>query len=370
MERSIERVRSKAWKRTNSPVVRVVLVVLVATGLLAGCETEELITDSATSKSLELVSGDVQAGETRGLLKKPFVVRALDAQEQPMAGVIVDWVIRKGRGHLSVQSSVTDTEGIASATYTLGPEAGISVVEATIKPSGSSASFRAINFPATKESSAVYMREHSHRDGSYSRYVLDDSGRFELQLASFTQGLQTHEGTYQGSGSEVTFKFNDSSSYTATGELEDGRLDVRYNINMVISQGFEGGVYVLVNMESGDDNGGSPPGPGEFPPVLESDAVYGRASPTRFGHDSRFLFFADGSFDLQTETEWGWHTYSGTYRRTGYEIAFEWEGWSAAGPWEATATIDGNRIHVEYNIVMWLTDFDPGTYELESGEGF
>jgi hypothetical protein len=45
-------------------------------------------------------------------------------------------------------------------------------------------------------------------------------------------------------------------------------------------------------------------------------------------------------------------------------ITFEWEGWSVAGPWGATATISDDSLSVEYNLIMQLTDFEDAVYVL------
>jgi hypothetical protein len=45
-------------------------------------------------------------------------------------------------------------------------------------------------------------------------------------------------------------------------------------------------------------------------------------------------------------------------------ITFDWEGWSAAGPWGATGSIRGDSLTVEYNLIMQLTDFEDAVYAL------
>ena len=43
-------------------------------------------------------------------------------------------------------------------------------------------------------------------------------------------------------------------------------------------------------------------------------------------------------------------------------ITFAWEGWSVAGSWGATGTIRGDRLTVQYNLIMQLTDFEDAVY--------
>jgi hypothetical protein len=45
-------------------------------------------------------------------------------------------------------------------------------------------------------------------------------------------------------------------------------------------------------------------------------------------------------------------------------ITFDWEGWSAAGPWGATGSIRGDSLTVEFNLIMQLTDFEDAVYAL------
>ncbi len=73
---------------------------------------------------------------------------------------------------------------------------------------------------------------------------------------------------------------------------------------------------------------------------------------------SRFVFFDTGQFSLQFPNG----DYQGTYTQSGTAITFQWEGWSTAGPWGATATLSGDKLTVDYNTVMELTDFEDAVY--------
>jgi hypothetical protein len=78
---------------------------------------------------------------------------------------------------------------------------------------------------------------------------------------------------------------------------------------------------------------------------------------------SRYVFYPDGSFALQfLSARFSFVEYRGTYTRTDSRIKFEWEGWSVAGNWEASALLEGDRLSVAYNIIMWMTDFLDGVY--------
>jgi hypothetical protein len=76
---------------------------------------------------------------------------------------------------------------------------------------------------------------------------------------------------------------------------------------------------------------------------------------------SRFVLGDDGRFALQYE---GIAEYRGTYSysdATG-TLTFEWEGWSTAGPWGATASVRDDVLTVSFNVVMQLSDFENARY--------
>ncbi len=54
--------------------------------------------------------------------------------------------------------------------------------------------------------------------------------------------------------------------------------------------------------------------------------------------------------------------YPGRYTESDGTITFDWDGWSAAGPWGATATITAEVLTVRYNFIMEMTDFENAVY--------
>jgi len=74
--------------------------------------------------------------------------------------------------------------------------------------------------------------------------------------------------------------------------------------------------------------------------------------------NSRFVLYDSGAFDL----DYPGGGYGGSWTDANGVITFEWKGWSAAGPWGATATLQGDTLTVRYNIVMQLTDFEDAAY--------
>jgi hypothetical protein len=77
---------------------------------------------------------------------------------------------------------------------------------------------------------------------------------------------------------------------------------------------------------------------------------------------SRYVLYPDGTFALQFGGPG--LQYRGRYTESNSVIVFDWDGWSTAGPWGATGTLDGDIMTVRYNLVMMLTDFEDGAYRL------
>lgn len=122
----------------------------------------------------------------------------------------------------------------------------------------------------------------------------------------------------------------------------------------------------LVFVTVGDGAAYKPPG--EFPIVSETAEVYVRESLGSFGSLSRYVLFPAGRFELQYLTSRsGYLSYAGSFTRTGADLSFLFNGASIAGPWEATGVLDGDRLRIEYNIIMFLSDFEDGVY-VRSGE--
>jgi len=108
-----------------------------------------------------------------------------------------------------------------------------------------------------------------------------------------------------------------------------------------------------------------PPVPTGFPPlsgpartfVFERELSFHVAAYTK---TSRFVLYDNGAFALLYDVG----EYRGRYTESNGEIAFDWEGSSAAGPWGATGTLKQDSLTVQYNVIMQLTDFEDAVYVL------
>ena len=78
--------------------------------------------------------------------------------------------------------------------------------------------------------------------------------------------------------------------------------------------------------------------------------------------ESRFVLYDNGAFMLRFVGQGG--EYRGEYSEADGVITFEWEGWSVAGPWGATGAVKGDRLTVQYNLIMQMTDFEDAVYAL------
>jgi len=103
------------------------------------------------------------------------------------------------------------------------------------------------SFPPVVGSAQTYAIEHPDSLGHVSRYVMYDSGAFELQYSTSERGVLTYRGRYARSGSRIDFDFdgsNTAGAWEATGVIDGDRLAVEYNNAMMLAD-FEDAVYLL-----------------------------------------------------------------------------------------------------------------------------
>ena len=94
------------------------------------CRREGLrcVFDNQPHPALLKISGDNQKGAALAPLSQPFVVEAQDAKGAASAGVAVTFAVVTGGGTLSTTNTMTDANGRAQSTLTLGPNLGINTV--------------------------------------------------------------------------------------------------------------------------------------------------------------------------------------------------------------------------------------------------
>ena len=99
--------------------------------------------EQAMPHRLEKVCGEGQEGTVGVALAEPFVVSVLDEDGAAIAGAVVTFSITAGGGTLSSTTATTDANGRAATRLTLGSDAGINTVSATV------AGLESVTFTAT-----------------------------------------------------------------------------------------------------------------------------------------------------------------------------------------------------------------------------
>lgn len=91
---------------------------------LAPVESPAFEVTPGPAADLELVLGDGQSGIVGTALTSPIRFRVLDALGSPVTGVTVMFAVLGGGGHVSPASAVSDANGLAQTTWTLGLTVG------------------------------------------------------------------------------------------------------------------------------------------------------------------------------------------------------------------------------------------------------
>lgn len=111
--------------------------------LLAACSSEGGTGPQGLVLARAASSGDGQTGAPGSVLS-PFRIQ-LTSGGNPVAGAIINWSVASGAGTLDVPTSVTDANGLASATLTLGLTTG----QTSVRAAASGASGSPVTFTGT-----------------------------------------------------------------------------------------------------------------------------------------------------------------------------------------------------------------------------
>lgn len=143
----------------------------------------------------------------------------------------------------------------------------------------------------------------------------------------------------------------------------DGFAEVRFTpsergrAKVLVAAGIDGIQGTPVTFTTVDD----------LSPLRGGVLIYERAGPQSAGtiayHGSlseRYVLYEDGTFGLQfTSGRYGFFEYPGSYSIRDELITFDFDDDSR---WQATGRIRGDRLSVEYNLIMYLSDFEDGVY--------
>jgi VCBS repeat-containing protein len=103
-----------------------------------------------------VVDGNGQSAPAGTKLDKELVVRLLDAENNPIAGRPVSWVVGTGGGSASPETSATDGNGQAKTEWTLGPTPGPNTLTAVVSGVGNGS----FNATGTKLESNTRITSH------------------------------------------------------------------------------------------------------------------------------------------------------------------------------------------------------------------
>jgi hypothetical protein len=99
----------------------------------AACDDKvDIVNAVAAATSITVASGDRQFGEVGQPLAQPIVVHVSDQNGASIANAAVNWTVLFGGGSVSASSSLTDGNGDASVTWTMGPTVGADSLRAAI----------------------------------------------------------------------------------------------------------------------------------------------------------------------------------------------------------------------------------------------
>lgn len=141
-------------ERTLGPTIGRQTTIAMSEGL-AGSPTTFVHTAVAGDASrLIIVSGNNQTAASGSPLPAPLVVRLVDAEGNGVDRTAVAWVVATGGGNATPDNSTTDSEGFASAQWTLGETLGHQRLDAVVSGVGV-VSFSAINNTAVPTATTI-----------------------------------------------------------------------------------------------------------------------------------------------------------------------------------------------------------------------
>jgi adhesin/invasin len=120
---------------------------LALAALTASCGDVNL-PDPGEAAELQVAGGNQQVGPAGAALALPVSVRVLDSEERPVENQEVDFAIASGGGSVEPATVATGADGLASATWTLGPTAGGQELRART-PRGGDGELLEVSFTAT-----------------------------------------------------------------------------------------------------------------------------------------------------------------------------------------------------------------------------
>jgi hypothetical protein len=180
----------------------------------------------------DIVSGNQQTAAPRSELPNPLVVRAVDANGQPVPSQIINFRVTQGGGSVFAGVAVTDAQGLAHEYWTVGPTPGSTqTVEARAVDAASGAKLVFATFTATVTDPATVVATVAVSPGSASLVVgatqqltatASNANGVALSGKTFTwSSSNTSVATVNGSGL-VTARGRGTVAISATSEGKSG----------------------------------------------------------------------------------------------------------------------------------------------------
>ena len=123
------------------------VVLTLGLGFAAACGGDNTTEPDASQAVLAVLSGNAQTATEGEALPIPAAVR-VTRDGSGVSGVSVAWAVTAGGGSVAPASSSTDSDGMASTIWTLGPSAGANTLQASSSGATGSPSFTATGTPA------------------------------------------------------------------------------------------------------------------------------------------------------------------------------------------------------------------------------
>ena len=212
--------------RTLGPTAGQQTALASAEGLAGSPVTFTHTATAGTATGVVKVSGDGQSALGGTELADPLVVQVLDAQQNPIPGRAVTWIVTGGGGSVPSENTTTDAQGFANTRWTLGPSAGANSLNAVVSGVGT-ATFTATGTAGapSASSSTVSASPTTINAGTGSSTItvtVRDAGNNPVSGASVTPASSGSENTFNpasgstGTNGVATFTFSSTVAETKT----------------------------------------------------------------------------------------------------------------------------------------------------------
>lgn len=175
---------------------------------------------------LQLLRGDLQKGAKGQTLEQPLEVRVLDPYGVPLQNAEVEFFSIQGGGTFALPVQKTDTQGIARASWSLGPVPGLQRAAASVKGQKivpivfSATALRQIAFASTRGSHPLFPESEI--------YLMNEDGSDQRQLTfrPHPRGLAFNvEPMWAPDGSRIAFaSFRDGNREIYVMDGDGGHL--------------------------------------------------------------------------------------------------------------------------------------------------